>query len=311
MSEGTTFSDLSLYNPPNINDAGDVSFVSTIRDQSFSQATSIWVARTNGDLQFVAIQGESVPGAPNTLLPFLFANNVPLDASGKTAFLGGYPLGYGIFMGEPIANPYSELGTVGASHLTLLAALNDYAPGFASTWFFDQISPPLINNQGKAVFHGIVKDALDPFNTRTNGLWVGSDVDSLRLIVADGMEVEDNNGVIRTLSAIQDFCSTYTTSMCGQTTNTGWPIYFSDSGKVVFRAALAGNPLGSSYPSSILLVETCDQETSLRDILIVLQVMAGFEPSGFSIMASDKNDNGKIDMGDALYLLTKGACLGY
>lgn len=311
MSEGTTFSDLSIYNPPSINDVGDVSFVSTIRDQSFTQATSIWVARTNGDLQFVAIQGESVPGAPNTLFPFQFANSAPLDASGKTAFSGGYPLGYGIFMGDPIANPYSEMGTVGASHLTLLAALNDYAPGFANTWFFDQISPPLINNHGKAVFHGIVNDALDPLNSRTNGLWVGSDVDSLRLLVADGMEVEDNSGVVRTLSAIQDFCSTYTTSMCGQTTNTGWPIYFSDSGKVVFRAALTGNSLGSSYPSSILLVDVCDQETSLRDILSILQVMAGLEPSGISIMTSDKNGNGKIDMRDALYLLNKAACLRY
>ena len=311
MPEGTIFSNLLLPTfAPRINDAGDVSFVATIKDQ-FTQATSIWVAQANGDLQFVAIQGESVPGDSNALLPSLFVLNVALNASDKTAFWGQYPLGGGIFMGDPITNPYSELGTVGASHLTLLAALGDVPPGFASTWFFDQISPPLINNQGNAVFHGIVKDALDPLNTRTNTLWVGSDIDSLRLIAADGMAIEDD-GVVRTLSAINDICPAYNSSFGGLTTNTGWPIQFSDSGEVIFMAALAGNPLGSSFPSSILLAQTaqtCAQETSLRDALMILQVMAGLEPSGISIMGSDKNGNGKIDMGDALHLLRMGACL--
>lgn len=308
MSEGTIFNFLSITNQPHINDTGDVSFVSTIMDQNFTRANSVWVARINGDLQFIAIQGESVPGNPSALLSIEFGYNVPLDANGKTAFWGAYPPSGGILIGEPIANPYSELSTVGASHLDLLAALNDLPPGFATTWYFDRIGGPLINSRGNAVFHSIVKDALDPNNTQANALWIGNDTSSLRLIAVDGMEVEDN-GVVRTLSAIQSFNSAFSGRLYGLTTNTGWPIQFSDNDEIIFMAALTGNPLGSSYPSSILLAQPCSHENSLKDALIVLQIMAGLEPTGVSLIASDKTGNGKIDMGDALYLLRMGACL--
>jgi|GEM_PF-2263592 len=264
MSIGTTFSSILPVFQPRINEAGDVSFVTTIRDLSFTSATSAWVSRANGDLQLVAIQGESLPGDTNTFLPGSFTFHAPLDARGKTAFWGMYPLGFGIFMGEPIANPYSDLNTVGASHLTLLAAHNDLPPGFDNTWFYDSFSPPLINNRGDAVFYSIVKDALNPNTSQANTLWVGNDAGSLRLVAADGMTVEDN-GAPRTVSAISSICPAANGALGGLTTNTGWPIQYSDSGKVIFMAALSGNPLGASFPSSVLLTQTCAQETSDHD----------------------------------------------
>ena len=41
----------------------------------------------------------------------------------------------------------------------------------------------------------------------------------------------------------------------------------------------------------------------LTDVIIVLQVTAGLEPLGFSIVDSDLNDNGKLDMADAIKML--------
>jgi len=225
---------------PQINDAGEVTFFAGIRDQAGAKTYgSVWMARPNGNLDLVALQGESLPGNPSALIgPLSFFGNPTLsNASSKTASLALLPvLGQTVLIGPPKQSfSLSNFSNIGVSHLSLLASQTDQPAGFDATWFYDTIFPPSINEQGAVLFTAVVKDAQDVNFSATTGIWKGNGAADLERVAFEGMaiNVDGSNG---TLTKVGE----------GQ---------FSDRGQVIFAGARSSSALGPTFAGSIFITQ--------------------------------------------------------
>lgn len=230
-----------------INDNGETSFLPMFTDpQQGSYLRGAWIGTANGQMNPVLLLGEELPDSTSELIQgfSVGVSNAYLYTAGKVTTSS---FAEAILAGPPKQNfSYPDFSDLGQSHLSLLVHSDFQPPGFDATWYFDTIGDPLLNNKDTVAFWGAAKDALDPNNSYTPGIWLDDATSGLSLVLAEGLPVEVD-GKIQAFVTVSDISQR---SSNASSTNSGLPNQLNDHGRLVFMGALEGHELGD-YPSTV------------------------------------------------------------
>jgi hypothetical protein len=192
---------------------------------------SVWVARTGGALQLLALEGESLAGMPTEQLDSTFSSQAHSVDGALSALIASSTTTLSILVGAPReSQPYASIDDAGTSQLAVVAQEAERPPGFPATWFFEagRLGPPLIGGTGFVAFSARVADALNPAATRTIGIWRDTPEGELELLAAEGLPLQIG-AEEKTLAQIA------TLPECSS--QSGLPTRISESGELLFVGA--------------------------------------------------------------------------
>jgi hypothetical protein len=195
--------------PMTLSESGDIAFNSVIENQ-FRSVTrqSAWIKKRGGDLQFLAIEGETLKDFPvKKIIGNGFLLNAPLEGIHGSYLLpslfSGTPTEIAYLRGQSITMPYSDLSQIGESSLDLLVKQNDVPPEGSSSEFFTGFSNPQINQNNDLVFLAGTADALKPVLPKI-GLWHIDPAGVINPVLLEG-QTEIINGAEEVVRFIRDY----------------------------------------------------------------------------------------------------------
>ncbi len=218
---------------PKINDAGDIAFLNNVLIPGTAQLfarSSLWVAKSNGDLALAMVQNQLLPGSSTELLTSPGINRFALgsrgivtlqattDTFGEDVILSGVPTTNYIF---------TALDDFGSNGLKVIARVGEPEPGTGI--LFGNLNQSLMNGSGKLAFTMYAGAGV------ASAHWTGSNPTNLELIARIGDPI-DFGGTPRTVASFSG-TSLVTAGETGGTGNSdGLPSQFSNTAQVVFRA---------------------------------------------------------------------------
>lgn len=198
---GAVFSDFTR--DPHLNDRGDVAFMGRLRtgEGGVTSATSegVWSQR-NGQLNLVALSGQTAPGAPAgatfvDMLGLSYSGALfAFNNSGQTAFTSLLTLGAGGVTNDNNSGIWSDPGGV----LTAVAIEGTQAPGAPAGALFDDFSSPTdtahLNHAGQVAFMANLRVGLGGVTSNNNwGVWSGKP-GAINLVAREGTSAPGVSG---------------------------------------------------------------------------------------------------------------------
>ncbi|HRQ05254.1 MAG TPA: hypothetical protein PK580_04750 [Nitrosomonas halophila] len=247
----TVFSLNSYPLRASITDLDEIIFTAVLMDTIDSEwRSSAWVARSDGQLDLLVLDGESLPDntTPGNRLnnPDFFANIESTDSGLsilKTTREANRSTA--ITMGRARAiQPYHSIHETGTSQLSLITQLNDPLPGFDASWFTGILTGEVaINKAGQFAFSSIIASESDILGTRRTAIWRGTENGETELAASVGMTLFVNNEVrkIEQINRLNRFVNLHKS---GGSTVGGGVTQFSDQGEIIFAGNLENNPGG-------------------------------------------------------------------
>jgi hypothetical protein len=221
------------YAAPIINNSGDVGFfgrMTTGPGGVGNSNDSAFFLERGGTLELFVREGSQAPGTPadakfNEFIAGSFQSGYGISNAGHVAFDAQLLSGSG---GVTTSNNYGIWSNGGGS-LALLARIGDQAAGAPEGALFDALSRPMLNDAGKAVFSGRMReDTGGVLLSNDEGIW--SDRDG-----AVSLEIRENTVVPGAPpgTRIGDFAT---------------PPRINNAGKIAFASAirLNGAPVGEA-----------------------------------------------------------------
>lgn len=245
-----------------ITDQGEIIFTVVLKDTLNSELrSSVWVARNDGQLDLLALDGETLTANPDeslnnpNIFPFIESTNNGLSILVASRNTDRRAV---ILFGEPRpAQPYSHLNDAGTSQLSLLAQLGDQPPGFDDDWFIGVFTNQIaINKAGQFAFSNLIVNSMDVLKNQQVSIWRGLNHSDMELVANTGMTLFIDNSV-RTLDQIQSINRTTGIYKSGGSTVGGSVSQFSDKGEIIFTGNLSGSPKG------VFLITDGEQERKI------------------------------------------------
>lgn len=247
-----------------ITDQGEIVFTAVLRDTINSELrSSAWVARSDGKLDLLVMNGESLsnhsdPGNAINNADF-FTNFETTDNGLSIIKITRANRNTAIAFGKPrTSQPYENIQNTGASQLSVVTQLNDQPPGFDESWFTGLLTGEVaINKAGQFAFSSIIASASDIVSgQRRTAVWRGNENMETELAVSTGMTLFVE-GRVRRLEGITRLNRFVNMPRSGGSPAGGSLTQFSDQGEIVFAGNLDNNPGG------IFLVGNGKQEKKL------------------------------------------------
>jgi hypothetical protein len=189
---------------------------------------SAWIVRANGDLELLAIEGETMPSDASIEINSLSAEGVN-NSTGGSAMLAFLSTGTAILAGDPRSSfNYNPLSNIGSAGLIEVARTGEQVDDGMAGWVYSALDRPFINNSGHVAFNGGIT------GLTSNCLWIGPP-GGLTLVMCFGQPVDvidpvvgprvETAGTIRALTAVS--------APDGSGSGDGLANPFSDTGQVV------------------------------------------------------------------------------
>ena len=225
-----TFSSGGNYMLPKFNEHGDlIVHGPLVVPEEPGTTASAWIVRTNGDLELLAIEGETMPSDPSIDIASLPAEGVNNSTAGS-ALRATLSTGNAILAGDPRSSyNYTPLSNIGPIGLTEVARTGEQVADGPAGWSYATLDDPFINNSGHLAFNGRLSIGGDC-------LWIGPP-GGLTLVMCEGQPVDVIDPVtgfrVETVSSFLDLTSVPAPDGSGSGDGLASP--FSDTGQVVTR----------------------------------------------------------------------------
>ena len=145
-------------------DNGDIAFLNSISISLSESIIGLFVAKEEGNIEWLMSNGESIQDEPSSSL-YLSFEQAP-KYSNSLGFIVPLrnltDLSPVIIAGNSSSNPYESVGDIAETHLSVLLRPGDVPPDFPTTSYFsfdsDTYLRSSINASGNVLFYGTVKD---------------------------------------------------------------------------------------------------------------------------------------------------------
>ena len=230
-----TFSSATVFDPK-INEHGDLIVHTGLSvPGEAGQRASSWIVRTNGDLELLAFDGETLVSDPGIDINRLTFEGVS-NATGHSALKASLSTGFAILAGNPRASfNYDPLTNVGAIALTEVARTGQQAAGQPAGTTYQSLQEPFTNNSGHVAFRGFL-------NIGGDCLWLGPP-GGLTVAGCEGQPVDVVDPLtgprVETVSVFRAL--TGVSAPDGAGSGDGLPSPFSDTGQVVAKATFSSS----------------------------------------------------------------------
>ncbi len=237
-----------------ITDQGEIIFTTTLMDTTSSELrNSTWLAHSDGRLDLLVMDGETLSGDPNpgnVLYNSDIFSNIESTDGGLSIVRVARTANHStaIAFGNPRALlPYTNIQEASISQLSVVTQLGHQPPGFDSTWFVGALSGEVaINKAGQFAFSSIIANTLDIVGSQRAAIWRGAENMAIELAASTGMTLFAN-GTVRTLGGILGLNRHVNSLKRGGSTVGGSATQFSDRGEIVFAGSMENNNLGGIF----------------------------------------------------------------